>query len=479
MQNTNLVSSTSAVRTAQSAPARPAAVTRTQFTRTAPTTRRQLALGSVADPLLTALLALTLGISLGFAALAVFPMELTAVNVVYAVQAFSAIAGAHLTLVLLLLVARIPALDRTLGHDGLVRAHRTLGPWAVWLIAVHVLLVVPLPVLGTQWPVQLWAMITSSTWYLLAALATLMFLAVGLTSWHRMRNRMKRGTWWSIHLYAYIGIALAFGHQVIGAGPFISGVARLWWISLYAVVVLAIVLWRVAVPLVQNQQLKLIVDAVVPETADTVSIWLRGESEAMARLNAQAGQFVNVRFWQRGLLWEAHPFSLSAPAFPNHLRLTVKNLGDASAAMQQLPVGTRAFIEGPYGITTSAAQRCNHALLVAGGIGIAPMRALAESLSNTPGLKVDLVVRARTWEELALHDELAKLNARQNVQVYFLIGSRLEHPIDHYLLDSFLTSTTSTDIYACGPEELLADLRTAAQTCGIPSSYVHIDSFEM
>ncbi|MDY5584500.1 MAG: hypothetical protein SPG61_01725 [Arcanobacterium sp.] len=81
-------------------------------------------------------------------------MSLTVANVLYAIQAFAAVAGTHLTLVLLLLIARIPILDHTLGHDGLVHVHRKLVPWVVWLIALHVFLVVPLPTLGAQWPAQ-------------------------------------------------------------------------------------------------------------------------------------------------------------------------------------------------------------------------------------------------------------------------------------------------------------------------------------
>ncbi|MDY5584924.1 MAG: hypothetical protein SPG61_03955, partial [Arcanobacterium sp.] len=273
------------------------------------------------------------------------------------------------------------------------------------------------------------------------------------------------------------GIALAFGHQIIGAGPFISGFARIWWIALYVIVLFNILAWRVFLPWIQNRQFSLIVDAVVRETADTVSIWLKGRN--LELLQARSGQFINLRFKHPGLLWEAHPFSLSAPVQKNHLRITVKNLGDASAKMQELQPGTRVFIEGPYGISTAAAQRHQQALLIAGGIGIAPIRALAESLSNNQQIKVDLVVRARSWEQLALRNELELLNQRENVKVYYLLGSRQEYPIDENLFSHFLPDPTQVDVYACGSEDLLADVRKTASDFGVPETNLHIDSFEM
>ena len=55
---------------------------------------------------------------------------------------FAALVGTYLVLVGLLLVARIPWVERSVGHDRMVTWHRKLGPWSLYLILLHVILVV-------------------------------------------------------------------------------------------------------------------------------------------------------------------------------------------------------------------------------------------------------------------------------------------------------------------------------------------------
>jgi predicted ferric reductase len=112
-------------------------------------------------------------------------------------------------------------------------------------------------------------------------------------------------------------------------------------------------------------------------------------------LEAEAGQFFRWRFLTASHWRSAHPFSLSAPATATSLRLTVKALGDGTRSMQDIAVGTRVLAEGPYGAVTSARRTRRNVLLVAGGVGITPMRALFESLPQWAGEDLLLLYRAR------------------------------------------------------------------------------------
>ncbi len=56
----------------------------------------------------------------------------------------------------------------------------------------------------------------------------------------------------------------------------------------------------------------------------------------------------------------------------------IKAVGSTSACLRHVPVGSRACVEGPYGAFTSLHRTRPGALLIAGGVGITPVRALLE-----------------------------------------------------------------------------------------------------
>ena len=113
----------------------------------------------------------------------------------------------------------------------------------------------------------------------------------------------------------------------------------------------------------------------------------------LRRLRAQAGQFFLWRFLARDRWWVSHPFSLSAAPDGRSLRITVKALGDHSARLAALKPGTRVVAEGPFGVFTARARRREKVLLVAGGIGITPVRALLEQLDGDVTVLYRVVAR--------------------------------------------------------------------------------------
>lgn len=429
----------------------------------------------VVDPALVIALGIGLGITLGLTIISVLPVTASAPSILYAIQALCATAGTYLILVEFLLIARLPIIERAIGQDALVVAHKTIGPWALWLITVHVALVIPALVWGRDWLTAGWALIMSDQWIYLAFISIIAFIVVGITSWALVRSRLTRGTWWTIHLYAYIAIALAFGHQILSGGPFMSGFGLIWWVGLYLLVFLALIINRVIIPIRSSIIHDFRVAAVVPETPDTASIWIKGKN--LDELHARAGMFITVRFWHKGLFWEGHPYSLSAVPTDSMLRITVKALGDGSTATLGVPIGTRVLVEGPYGTMTAQRARGSRALLVAGGIGIAPMRALAEDLAPTH--EVDLVVRVHDDDDLTFRSELAALATAPTVRVHRLIGPRTICPIDENSMCEYLPEPQATDVYACGPEHLLDAVRQSMAALKVRPSRIHIESFDM
>ena len=98
------------------------------------------------------------------------------------------------------------------------------------------------------------------------------------------------------------------------------------------------------------------------------------------RLPARAGQFFVWRFlsgagWTRG-----HPYSLSAAPDGRGLRISVKTLGDGSADLHRLRPGARVLLEGPFGRLSARARTRRKVALIGAGVGVTPLRALAEEV---------------------------------------------------------------------------------------------------
>ena len=97
---------------------------------------------------------------------------------------------------------------------------------------------------------QLWNMITTYPWMLPATLGFIFLLVAGVTSYRVFRTGMSYETWWVIHLYTYLGVALSFMHQILTGSMFITHpLAKYYWIALYVSVVVAILFWRILLPL--------------------------------------------------------------------------------------------------------------------------------------------------------------------------------------------------------------------------------------
>ena len=222
-----------------------------------------------------------------------------------------------------------------------------------------------------------------------------LFVLVGVSSVRAARRRLSYETWYGLHLYAYLAIALAFLHQLfVGADFMHDQLAAMYWIGLYVVTAALVLTFRVGQPLVTS------VASPAPRLRDrrrrregVVSVYLAGRD--LDRLAVRSGQYFVIRFLTRDGWWRAHPFSISSAPNGRWLRFTVKDLGDDSRRIGAIPVGTRVFVEGPYGMLTGARRTRRGVTLIAGGIGITPLRALLESLPGEPG-DLTLIYRATT-----------------------------------------------------------------------------------
>ncbi len=427
--------------------------------------------------------ALLTGLGLGLTvALEVTTLRKSDISSFYAVvqttSRFAALIGTYFALLGILLVARIPWVERGVGHDRLVTWHRKLGPWSLYLIGLHILLITV--GYAGQFQVSIFSesisILTTFEW-MWAALAGFVFMiTAGVTSYKKARAKLSYETWWMIHISTYAAIALSFMHQILNGPMFIGHpLNKAFWVALYSAMVFAIVYWRFVIPIYRSLRHGIRVEKVVVEGPGMVSVIMRGKQ--LAKLGAQGGQFFGWRFLAKGHALISHPYSLSAAPTAHYLRITVKDLGDHSRSLADLKPGTRVFMEGPYGAFTAGRASRKHVVLIGGGVGITPVRAIIEEFRN--GVQLDVIVRVSRPEELILREELDYLAAQSegSIRIHYLVGSRKIHPMDAKSITALVPRFADSDIYICGPAPLVNAVRDAAHEVGVPKNRFHDEAF--
>lgn len=406
----------------------------------------------------------------------------TTAAILIAAGQVTALLGTYLALLGIVLMSRAPWLDQVFGMDRLAWAHRWIGFGTAWLLVGHAAFTTIGYALddGSSVVGEAWTLLTTFPYVLMAAVALGLFVMLAVSSVRAARGRVSRETWYGLHLYAYLAVALGFAHQLAVGADFVDDpVARAYWIGLYAVAALLLLVFRVGQPFAVSLRHRLRVERVVPEGPGVVSIYVTGRD--LDRLPVRAGQFFWWRFLTRDGWWRAHPFSLSAAPNGAYLRLTVKELGDWSGELQRIRPGTRVFVEGPYGILTGARRTRPRVLLVAGGIGIAPLRALVAALPAGPG-DVTLVYRASRPEEVVLRGELDRIARERGATVHYLVGRRGSpempgDPLDAASLGRLVPDVRERDVFLCGPEPMMAAVRRSLGSLRVPAAQVHFERF--
>jgi predicted ferric reductase len=393
-----------------------------------------------------------------------------------AVGELAAFTGTYLILIMLVLVARIPWLERAVGQDQLIRWHRKVAPWAISLIIIHVITTTLGYAQAAGSPIlhELWVLVRSYRDVLAAAVGFGLLLLAGVTSYRAVRRHLKYETWWVVHLYLYLGLALAFAHQVVNGISFIGHpLTRALWIAIWIATAGLVIVFRIGQPVWRSLRHQLRVVEVRAEAPGVVSVICRGRH--LDRLAVSGGQFFHWRFLTRDLWWQAHPFSLSALPRPPHLRVTVKVTGDAGNAVARLRPGTPVAIEGPYGTFTHHTRTGDGLLLIGAGVGITPLRALLEDLPARSDVVV--VLRASTPAGLVHRNEIAALVDHHRGRLHELVGSRHRVKLNPRLLHHLVPDIADRDIYICGPEGFDVQIAAVARRLGAADEQIHIEAF--
>jgi predicted ferric reductase len=391
---------------------------------------------------------------------------------------FTGLFAAYLLLVQVLLMARLPFLQWAMGFDTLMKRHRLNGKATLLLILAHVATVTagyaaqskisPLDQAGqflTSWPDMIPALI-----------GTVLLILVAVTSLLIVRRKLRYETWYGVHLMAYLGIFLAWFHQIPTGSEFMSNpLAAAFWTALYVVTLQLVFFFRLLQPALGFLWHRLRVTEVTWEGPGVVSLRISGYH--LDWFNAQSGQWFSWRFLDRERWREAHPFSLSAAPDGKSFRITIKDLGEYSRRIAGVKLGTLVLAEGPFGAFTEAARTQDRVTLIAGGVGITPIRALLEEVQGD----VVLVYRAEKAGDILFRDELETLARQRGVTIRYVLGDHRLPANAHLLsaghLRSLVPDIASRDVYLCGPSGMIRLVKHALDKLGVPEAVIHIDEF--
>jgi predicted ferric reductase len=396
------------------------------------------------------------------------------------------IVAATMMMVQLLVIARVPVIERRLGHDRAALLHGRLGRIGFIVIFVHVATLV----LGygarvrTGWWDQAWSFaLHFGNEMTLSVIGFWLLIAIVVTSLAAVRSKWNYERWHAVHMLTYVTIAVSIPHQFVNGTTFSGSamsatdtLARWYWAMLWTVSVGAFLVYRWLRPVWHLARHRITVARVDRNSDGTISVWMTGRS--LQRLQPQAGQFFMWRFLAQGMWMQAHPFSLSKSPRGDVMRITVKPVGDHTAAIADLLPGTKVMAEGPLGRFTAHHRRAHGTVLAGAGSGVAPMVAILEELDSSGPIVVFL--RARTASEIPHLDEVRELAHERGATLYLLEGHRSKGWLPQGLsasMTQLAPAIAASDVYVCGPEAWADAVLDEARACGAPKEHLHREEF--
>jgi len=385
----------------------------------------------------------------------------------------------------LMLIGRLKWVEPVFGHDRLTRVHHSNALLIVTLLITHPILVTAGHALQDK--VSLWVQAREflRDWddVPLALAGWLTLMTAATSSVAIVRRRLRYETWHATHLMLYAALGLALLHQFrVGADLTANRLFAIWWGGLYIFAGANLFLFRCGGPLRNYARWRFRVDHLERETADVASVYISGQD--LSRFPIRAGQFMIVRFLAKGFWREGHPFSLSCRPNGRWLRLSIKNVGDFTARIPLLPPGTPVVIGGPYGVFTARQCQLQRVLMIAAGIGITPIRSLAEELLKS-GHVITLLYGNRTRDGIVFYDEWEALQTTTGaLHVVHVLSHDPTWPgetgrIDAEKIQRLAPDARDREIYLCGPPPMMTTTLAALHALGVPRGQIHYERFSL
>ena len=378
------------------------------------------------------------------------------------------------------LSARVPGFDLPFG--GLTRlwnTHHLLGAGALLMLMAHPLLLAFSAQAygeGLAFSTLFPSFSDLATWSGWAALILMMVFLAPSFSFFGPPDYER---WKRTHELAALAVILALVHTFLFSRSMPAYLDILVW-SIFAILAMGAVLWRFVFSR-RIGRLPYTVREVQRPANNVVELTLEPKRR---HLQYRAGNFVYMTPYDRDLAnghGEEHPYTLSSSPLEPNLRIAIKDLGNASRAIQSIQIGSRVTIEGPYGRFFKSPDAVKTPeLWLSGGIGVTPFLARLRHLARLDaGGDIRFVYCVQDEARALFMEELSSLAAK--VPGFRLIPHYFyqQGPLSRTFLREHCGDIEQREVYICGPEPLNRLVQSHLRALGVPRFNVHSEEFQL
>ena len=360
------------------------------------------------------------------------------------------------------------------GLDRAVRLHRQLGPIAVGLVLVHVVLYVP-PQLGFGGSLADLFIPFHSPRGAEGFNALILWLVIGWTAL-AYTKRLRYERWLALHgLFGPIFI-LTSAHA-LAAGPTINAYEPLrFWMWLLVLVGTGAWLYRVVLYRWIAPRFRYSVQRVERTSETSVDVVMRPKSR---RMIYEPGTFVFINRPDRDRR-ELHPFSISSSPAERDLRVSVQMVGDFTRDLLSLNPGDPIEVFGPFGgFTPHRYAGYRRLICVGSGIGITPFLSMLRfEIVNNDFRRIWLYYIVKDETRAPYDAEIQEAVPKADSYIDYDLWQTAERgrPTAKELLEA-THSLDGVAVMLCGRPEFIRDMTRQFREAGIPAERIIAEDF--
>lgn len=381
------------------------------------------------------------------------------------------------------ITARINRIEASYGIDILLQFHRFTSLVAFFTVLLHpvmLFVVQPETLQLLNFPEAPWRA-------RMAVLGTLAFITLVVTTIWRKPLRIPYEPWRTSHtILSVLAVGLGLGHA-LGVGNYLG----LFWKGILWAAIALIALWLIVYVRLVKPWMMLrkpyLVEDVIAQRGNVWTLALRPWGHGGFRF--QPGQFAWLTLDITPLSMREHPFSMSSSGeHPDRIEFGIKALGDFTSTIQDIKPGTKAYLDGPYGVfTIDRYEDAAGFVLIAGGIGITPMMSiLITAVKRKDDRPYLLIYASRNWDDITFREELENLKDKLNLTLIHVLRKPPEEwlgeqgYVDKELLDRYIPKRRGTRQYfMCAAPKMMDQVERALHDLNVPVTHVHMEHFNL